>query len=184
MNRFQLHRVLRVLRAGGVVAYPTEAVFGLGCDPLDGEAVRCLLQLKQRHWSKGLILVAADVAQLHPFILQPDAEGARQLEQAWPGPATFVLPARTGVPSWLTGRHQGLAVRVSAHPLVRALCRAWGGPLVSTSANPGGRPPARTALGVRRYFGTRIPLVVSGRTSGLRKPTPIFDLRTKRLLRS
>ena len=165
----------RVLRAGGVVAYPTEGVFGLGCDPLDPGAVQRLLDLKSRSARKGLILIAADYAQVRPFVLPPGKQLARRLRGDWPGPVTWVLPAAPGVPGWLTGGRDTLAVRVTGHPLAAALCRAFGRALVSTSANRSGGRAARSALAVRRLFGDAVDLILCGPLGGLRGPTPIRD---------
>jgi len=183
MDQLRLHAVARTIHAGGIVAYPTEAVYGLGCDPCNEQAVRRLLALKRRPMYKGLILIAADFAQLAPF-LQPlaPADQAR-LAATWPGPYTWLIPARTDTPRWLRGRHDTLAVRVTAHPLAAALCRACGHPLVSTSANRSGRPPARTALAVRRQLGCDLDDLLPGLTGGAAQPTEIRDLRTGRVAR-
>ncbi|MBP8284057.1 MAG: Sua5/YciO/YrdC/YwlC family protein, partial [Chromatiaceae bacterium] len=109
------------IKAGGVVAYPTEAVYGLGCDPWNGEATRRILTLKQRPESKGLILIAAAIQQLTPFVELLEAERMEAILASWPGPHTWLLPARPEVPSWLRGEHATLAVRVTAHPLAAAL---------------------------------------------------------------
>ncbi|HOP17149.1 MAG: threonylcarbamoyl-AMP synthase [Chromatiaceae bacterium] len=182
-NRFSLHRAARILRDGGIVAYPTEAVYGLGCDPLNGDAVHRLLALKQRPVEKGLILIASHVDQLTPFILPVTDTVRARLDQTWPGPATWLLPANPATPTWLRGRHTSIAVRVTAHPLAAALCEAFGAPIVSTSANASGRPPARSALQARlRCPG--IDLVLSGTTGGLRRPTPIRDALSGEVLRA
>src|SRR5690606_18310794 len=134
------------LRSGGVIAYPTEAVWGLGCDPRNEAAVLRLLALKQREVDKGLILVGASEAQLTPYIdmLALDAAQRAAVLASWPGPHTWIVPASTQAPAWITGTHTGIAVRVSAHPTVIALCDAFGGALVSTSANRAGEPaPSR-----------------------------------------
>ncbi len=180
---FLLLRAAAVLRSGGVIAYPTEAVYGLGCDPLNQNAVRRLLAIKRRPMDKGLIIIATDLAQLEPFIEPPTPEIRQKLDASWPGPVTWLLPARPGTPHWLCGRHPSLAVRVTAHPLAAALCRAFGGPLVSTSANPSGRPPARSPLQAR----LRCPaadLVVHGATGDLGSPTPILDATSGKILRA
>lgn len=171
---FQIRQAVRLLASGGIIAYPTEAVYGLGCDPLDYAAVRRLLRIKQRPVDKGLILVAADFAQLRGFVAAPGAELRERLEASWPGPVTWLLPATTATPFWLTGAHRTLAVRVTAHPLAATLCAAYGAPLVSTSANRAGRPPARTALQVRRRC-AGIDLVLHGPTGGLARPTEVRD---------
>lgn len=178
-----LRAAVRAIRAGGLIAYPTEAVFGLGCDPLDRQAVERLMALKRRPVHKGLILIAADIAQLEPFLQPLTNWDLDQLAATWPGPHTWLIPARTTTPRWLRGRHATLAVRVTAHPLAAALCRACGHPLVSTSANLSGRPPARTALAVRRQLGRALDCVLAGPTGGAIRPTEIRDLRSGRPFR-
>lgn len=181
---WRLRLAARALRAGGIVAYPTEAVFGLGCDPQNGAAVERLLALKGRAASKGLILIAAHLDQLEPFIPPLAGPWREAILASWPGPATWVLPARPGTPAWLGGGRPTLAVRVSAHPLAAALCQTWGSALVSTSANLSGRPPARTALQVRRRLGRAVDLILAGACGPARRPTPIRDGRTGALLRA
>lgn len=175
MTSFQLRRAVAALRGGGVVAYPTEAVYGLGCDPLDGAAVTRLLALKGRPAAKGLILIGASLAQLAPFIEPLDPALGERVEATWPGPVTWVLPARPAVPYWLRGGHDTLAVRVTAHPMAAALCAAFGGALVSTSANRAGRPPARSPLAVRRAFDGEIETILHGPLGAGRRPTEIRD---------
>jgi L-threonylcarbamoyladenylate synthase len=181
-GRFRLRRAVRVMRAGGVVAYPTEAVYGLGCDPLNHDAVMRLLTIKRRPPEKGLILIASRFDQLTPFLRATGEEVRQRVDATWPGPVTWLLPASPATPNWLRGMHDSLAVRVTAHPLAAALCEAFGGPIVSTSANASGRPPARTALqAVLRCPG--VDLVLVGATGGLRRPTPIRDALSGKLLR-
>src|SRR5512143_218632 len=139
MTPWQLREAVRVLHHGGLIAYPTEAVYGLGCDPRNADAVLRLLNLKQRPWQKGLILIAADLAQLDPYLLPLDEMMRARVVPTWPGPNTWLLPARVETPHWLRGEHDTLAVRVTAHPVAAALCRAFGGPIVSTSANLAGK---------------------------------------------
>lgn len=179
-----MRRAVRVLRAGGVVAYPTEAVYGLGCEPLDGEAVEHLLALKHRVLAKGVILIAASFSQLRPFVVLPDAAIMRRLRASWPGPTTWLLPARPGLPYWLTGRYRSLGVRVTAHPQAAALCASYGGALISTSANVSGMPPARSALDVRKRLGTAVDYVLPGRVGGARRPSEIRDALTDRIIRT
>ena len=184
MTPFQLRRTVGVLRAGGLIAYPTEAVFGLGCDPFAPHAVQALLDLKARPMEKGLILIAADLAQLTDLLEPLDTRTRLKVQRTWPGPVTWLLPAKPEVPGWLRGKHPELAVRVTGHPLAAALCRAFGGPLVSTSANRAGRPPARTALQVRRTFGDAVDYVVSGEVGGQDRPSEIRDASTDRIIRA
>src|SRR3546814_5459417 len=98
-----------------------------------------LLALKHRHWSKGLILVAADFAQLAAYIEVPSNNALKRATATWPGPATWIFPAAARTPMWITGDHDGIAIRVTSHPVLRALSKRFGGPLVSTSANIAGR---------------------------------------------
>ena len=180
---FKLRLAARALRDGAIVAYPTEAVFGLGCDPLNRAAVDRLLAIKQRPIHKGLILIASDPVQLAPFIETPGDTAQARLDASWPGPVTWLLPARPQTPRWLRGGHASIAVRVTAHPVAAALCRAFGGPIVSTSANLSRRPPARSALQVRlRCPGT--DLIVHGACGDADRPTTIRDALSGAVLRA
>ncbi|QCR34861.1 L-threonylcarbamoyladenylate synthase type 1 TsaC [Nissabacter sp. SGAir0207] len=171
--------ILHALHSQQVIAYPTEAVFGLGCDPDSEEAVNALLALKQRPKEKGLILIAADYSQLAPYLdeAQLNEQQKEAIFASWPGPVTWVIPARAGTPDWLTGRFSSLAVRVTNHPLVVELCQQFGKPLVSTSANLTGLPPCRTAAEVSAQFGADFPIVV-GEVGGRKNPTEIRDALT------
>lgn len=184
ISRWQLRQAADAIRLGGVIAYPTEAVFGLGCDPLNPIAVQRLLEIKQRPMHKGLILIASRLEQLQPFIAPLDEASLTLLQKSWPGPATWLLPARVDTPRWLRGEHSSIAVRVTAHPLASALCEATGHALVSTSANPAGMPPARHSLRVRKYFPKQLDAILSGDVDRQASPTPIRDLTTKKLIRS
>lgn len=187
MNRFPSHwqvsQAARCIRRGGIVAYPTEAVFGLGCDPANAHAVMRLLALKHRRIEKGLILVATSLQQLQPWVAPIPRKLRRRLDASWPGPYTWLLPAAEHCPDWLTGSHDTLAVRVSAHPVVQRLCQAAGRAIVSTSANREGKPPARSRLQIRLRFPTGIDYCLPGELGGLTQPTRIRDLRTGRVIR-
>jgi L-threonylcarbamoyladenylate synthase len=172
---FRLAQAARHLHRSGVIAYPTEGVYGLGCDPLDPVAVKHLMDLKGRPVAKGFILIAADFAQIEPYLCLPNWEIRDRLLAAWPGPITFVVPAATWVPPWLRGGFASLAVRVTAHPTAAALCRAFGRPLVSTSANKTGKRPARNALTVRKHFSPGEVLPIPGRVGHSQGPTAIYD---------
>jgi len=161
------------LRRGEVIAYPTEAVYGLGCDPFDREAVAQVFMLKQRPASQGVLLIAADYSQVEKFIGSVDADAIARACATWPGPHTWVFPRSPQTPGWLAGSHAGIALRVTAHPLAADLCRGFGGALVSTSANRHGEPPARTADEVRSAFGDQVAYIVDGRVGGLERATPI-----------
>jgi L-threonylcarbamoyladenylate synthase len=177
--------VANVLHRGGVVAYPTEAVWGLGCDPFDEAAVLRLLALKQREVAKGLILIAADEAQLASYV---DFESLGEAQRAavratWPGPNTWIVPASADAPRWITGAHDGIAVRVTAHQGVIALCRAFGGAIVSTSANRAGMPAAATFDDLDPAVVAGVDAVLEGDTGGLERPSLIRDARSGAVLR-
>lgn len=182
VSPFRLREAVRALRRGGVVAYPTEAVYGLGCDPGLPGAVAHLLTLKRRASLKGLILIAAETGQLEGWVSTRGEPWARACA-TWPGFVTWVLPAGPRARPWITGGRGSVAVRVTAHPVAAALCRAFGGPLVSTSANLSGRPPARTALAVRRSFGRILDGILVGPLGDFPRPSPVVDGRTGRVLR-
>ncbi|OGT35618.1 MAG: hypothetical protein A2W28_02455 [Gammaproteobacteria bacterium RBG_16_51_14] len=182
LNDWHLRLALRTLRSGGVIAYPTEAVYGLGCLPQDYDAISCILRLKRRTLGKGLIIVAASCQQLHPYIEFPGPDTWAQILASWPGPVTWLVPAKKRIPAWLTGGHATLAVRVSAHPVIRALCSV-AGPLVSTSANPSGYLPAKTPARVRGYFGMAIDYIVPGKTGPQQQPTEIREALTGQIIR-
>jgi L-threonylcarbamoyladenylate synthase len=173
----------RMLRSGAVIAYPTEAVYGLGCDPENAAAVQRILVLKHRSVNKGLILVAAELGQLRPYLAAVDSGLEQRAVSVWPGPVTWLWPAGPRVPRWLIGKHDRIAVRVSAHAVVRALCWVFGGALVSTSANRSGRPAIRSSLGARACFGRELDAVVPGTVGGAAGPTEIRDLCSGRLVR-
>jgi len=172
----------RHLAAGGVVAYPTESCYGLGCDPRNRAGVDRVRALKGRSRAKGLILIAADFRQLAPFVRAPTPEQRRRLAESWPGPVTFVMQASAGAPPWMLGAGGTVALRITAHPGAAALCRALGTALVSTSANRSGARPARSyADCLRRFRGSA--WVVPGRAGRRRRPSTIIELETGRILR-
>ena len=173
------------LHRGGVIAYPTEAVWGLGCDPRDQAATLRLLALKRREAEKGLILIAADEHQLAPFIDMGALDAAQReaVRSSWPGPHTWIVPASAAAPRWVTGTHAGIAVRVSAHPPVIALCNAFGGALVSTSANQAGQPAAHAIGQLDPRLVAGVDAVLEGETGALQRPTGIRDARTGVVLR-
>jgi L-threonylcarbamoyladenylate synthase len=163
------------LRRGGVIAYPTEAVYGLGCDPANRDAVARLFELKQRPPEQGVLLIAADFSQVEKFIGVVPADALARARATWPGPHTWVFPRSPSAPPWLAGAHAGIALRVTAHAPAVDLCRAFDGAIVSTSANRHGAPPARTAADVRSAFSSELAYILDAPTGGLERPTPIRD---------
>ncbi|MTI63539.1 Sua5/YciO/YrdC/YwlC family protein [Methylophaga sp.] len=179
---WRLRRAVETLEAGGIIAYPTEAVYGVGCDPWDEDALLDLLEIKQRPWEKGLILIASDFNQLQDFIQPVPADILKQLQQSWPGPVTWLLPVRDEVSELLTGVHDTIAVRVTAHQQTRDLCEAFGGAIVSTSANVAGVRPAKNVHQVRWQL-PGLDYVMPGSLGGATRPSQIRDARTGAILR-
>ncbi|KAA0013107.1 L-threonylcarbamoyladenylate synthase [Billgrantia pellis] len=179
-----LEVAVAALRGGGVIAYPTEAVWGLGCDPDNDEAVARLLRLKARDPAKGLILVAASIDQFAPWLERLAPELHAPLVSSWPGPTTWLVPDNGRTHPLVRGAHDSVALRVSAHSGVAALCRAFGGPLVSTSANRASEPPAMNVDEVRAIFGGELDAIVQGELGGLGRPSTIRNLRTGQVLRA
>ncbi|MDH5834265.1 L-threonylcarbamoyladenylate synthase [Luteimonas kalidii] len=180
-----IDQAVAVLRGGGVIAYPTEGVWGLGCDPFDETAVLRLLALKQRTVDKGLILVAATAAQFDTLVDWAGLDDAQRdaVLASWPGPHTWIVPVTARVPRWIRGDHDGVAVRVSSHRGVADLCAGFGGPLVSTSANVAGDPAPTTRAGLGPVISAGVDLVVAGETDGRGTASTLRDARTGRQLR-
>jgi len=182
MGNFHLNIAVNTLGQGGIIAYPTEAVFGLGCFPDDVYSVARILALKNRSVSKGLILIGASLEQLDSYVDYPDDDVRQRVSITWPGPVTWVLPATSIVPGWINGYEDTVAVRVSAHPIVQALCSEVG-VIVSTSANPARKAPATNSFKVRNYFGDKIDYILPGNVGGKYLPTEIRDAISGKVLR-
>ena len=183
-ERWQIPEAATHLLGGAVLAYPTEAVWGLGCDPENESATLRLLEVKQRPVDKGLILIAGSLQQVE-YLLAPltDAQRTKVLA-TWPGPVTWLIPdVENLVPRWIKGEHRSVAVRVTAHPLASQLCLAFGRPLVSTSANLAGHEPAKTAAEVMAQLGRRIDGLVEGELGQEDRPSRIIDLLSGSTLR-
>ncbi len=187
MRAFNIEEVeaaAALLREGGVLAYPTEGVYGLGCDPDNRVAFDRIFEMKRRPSGQGVLLIAADFGQVRDWIGHaPDAAFAHA-NAIWPGAHTFIFPRSSRVPEWVAGGSAGIALRVTAHAPSAALCRAFGGPIVSTSANRHGEPPARSAADIRAIFGDEPDGVLDAPLGGLDKPTPITDAVTGAIIRA
>ena len=182
IGSWRIKQAARLIAAGGLIAYPTEAVYGLGCDPWNEAAVRRLLRLKRRKAGKGLIVIAATAEQLASLVDFDAVRDRARIASSWPGPVTWLIPAPRA-PAWLTGDHSTLAARVPAHDLAQRLCQSCG-PLVSTSANPATATPARTPHRVRAYFGRRLDCVLPGQTDPNRRPSEIRDALSGKVARA
>lgn len=178
-----ISQAAQCLHDGEVIAYPTEAVYGLGCDPGNEVAVRRLLALKDRPAAAGLILIADTFERFQSFILPLSNEMKERAMTAWPGPVTWLFPRREAVPDWLAGEHQTIALRLTAHPVCKALCAAFNGAIVSTSANPGRVEPARSVEQLLQYFGSALGGIVGGELGDENRPSEIRDLASGQVFR-
>ena len=168
------------LHKGNIIFYPTEAVYGVGADPMNQAACASILDIKGRSSSAGFIIIASELQQLSSFI---DSSVMSQLVHfKWPKHTTYILPKSKQCPTWLVGQFSTIACRITQHPTTRLLCEAFGGAIVSTSANPSGLPPARTKQALIDYFGKK-SAIVSGRLGRAKKPSTIIDWATNQVLR-
>ncbi len=171
------------LRDGEIIAYPSESVYGLGCDPENETAVRCLLALKGRPAGAGLILIADSFERFKPYVQPLSNEQKERAMRAWPGPVTWLFPKSESVADWLAGEHETIALRITAHPVCRALCAAFNGAVVSTSANPRTTEPARSVAQVEQYFGSVLFGIVEGELGDEARASEIRDLVSGQVLR-
>lgn len=184
LPRWRAAHLAQLLKHDGVIAYPTEGVWGLGCLPESALAVQRILNLKNRSWTEGLILIAGHIDQLNRYLDHLDKDEMAILTNCWPEPTTFLVPDNGKAPGWIAGVHSTLAVRVTDHPVVQFICEAVDSALVSTSANISGRPAARSSLEVRGYFGDRIDAIVPGTLGSAGGASEIRMLTTGEVVRA
>lgn len=178
-----LSEAIKVLTDGGIIAYPTEAVYGLGCDPFNETAVRRLLAIKQRSVEQGLILIAADWQQVAHLVKAVPSGKMAEIEATWPGPVTWLFPASSLVPTWIRGQHTSIAIRIIGHSIAKQLCQRFNKPIVSTSANLSGQTALRDTINVKLVFNNKIDYILPGRVSGSNKPSEIRDAITGKIIR-
>ena len=174
---------VRQLQSGEIIAYPTEAVYGLGCDPFNETAVRRILTLKGRPESAGFVLIASNLEQLKPWLGEVDPQLLEKAMTRWPGPVTWLFPRAEHVPDYVAGHHKTIALRMTAHPASRELCEAFGSAVISSSANPSSSPPARSHAEVTEYFSGNIAGTLKGALGDGERPSEIRDLVTGAVLR-
>ena len=177
----QIQQAAKIIQSGGVISYPTESVFGLGCDPLNEFAVNKILKLKNRAVEKGLIIVAGDLKQLKPYVELSTEEEQKILNEK--SDTTWLVKKSELTPGWVSGNHKKVAVRVSNHPLIFQLCQIINQPLISTSANPSGSAPAITSQQSKHYFSNNVDLYIDYASKGTGQPTQIKDITTDIVIR-
>lgn len=177
-----IEEAVLMLQSGKVIAYPTEAVYGLGSDPMNQKACETILTLKHRPESAGFIIIASNIDQLQPYIQTLKETDKKRLSSHWPKHTTLLLPAKKTCPEWLCGQYDTVACRITHHPVVRELCNAYTKAIVSTSANLSGHPPARSIEAIEKYFGSKVDILL-GDLGNDTKPSTIIDWQTQEVLR-
>ena len=181
-----VEQAARIIRAGGVVAAPTDTLYGLAADPFQPDAVARVFAVKGRSAERALPLIAADTAQVERFLGELPPMAQALAADFWPGPLTLLLAAPATLPAEVTGGTGRVGVRVPAHDIARALCRACGTVLTATSANVSGEPAPDDPGEVDRTIGSQIDVLLdAGRTAG-GPPSTIVDATgsTPRLVRA
>ncbi len=181
-----LHDAIAALRAGELVVFPTETFYGIAADPFSPSALEKLFAIKGRDPQKPIALIAAD-ARMAFEVAREVPNIARRLASAfWPGPLTIVLPARDGFPPQLVGPDGGVGIRVSPHPIARALCEGLGRPITATSANRSGEEPATTIQAARESLGDKVKVFLDGGTSQASAPSTVLacDAHGYRIIRA
>ena len=168
---------------GGVIAYPTEHCFGLGCDPRNAKSIERLLKIKQRAKSQGVILIAADLEQVALYGDLSQVPNVETVTDSWPGANTWLLPTKPAVSDWVRGRHTSIAIRIPGLPLARALCHEFGHPIVSTSANRHGEPALLNYVDVVEQLGKELDYIVDAPVAGASRPSVIRDALSGQILR-
>ncbi len=179
-----IERAAKVIACGGIAAYPTEAVWGFGVDPNNTQAIECLLALKRRPWEKGLIIIASEIAHIAPWLECLSVESKRRLMQPTHNPTTWLTPNLGIASAWVTGEHSTVAIRLTRHPVAAALCKAFGGPIISTSANVTGSLPRKHVWRLSRSLHSRLDIIVPGVCGKQVNPSEIRDLITNKIVRA
>lgn len=178
-----------ILNMGEVLAYPTEAVWGLGCDPMNKDAFYKILKLKQRPIEKGVILLASHISQVEPLFENISQEIQQRIIESWAAKSpseratTWLLPANNFIPEWIKGNHLSVAVRVTQHPLCREICNQFNNFIVSTSANPAGETPAKNWQEAQAYFANNVHYL-NGEIGKCTEPSQIIDAVTGKFIRN
>ncbi|MGR6871906.1 L-threonylcarbamoyladenylate synthase [Pseudomonas sp. HK3] len=181
--RWPIYIASKVIQDAGVIAYPTETVWGLGCDPFNERALERVIEIKKRDAHKGLILVAASIEQFDFLLHDADEQTIKKLTDSWPGAVTWLVPHKNRVPQLVHGQFDTVAIRVSSHPMVQQLCKEVGGPVVSTSANFSGKPTVRSAIQAKCVLGPYLDFILSGPVGLANAPSRIIDMQTGRVIR-
>ena len=183
LDEKELIQIEQVIRSGGVIAYPTESVFGLGCDPFNKDAVMKLLEIKNRPVEQGLILIASNINQVIRLINPLDGNDLARALKTWPGHFTWIFPKSSLVPNWVSGSHNTIAIRVSKHPIVKQLCEKLGHAIVSTSANVSKQDDLKSIIDIKTVFNDKIQFYINAPTGNKKHASTIRDAHTLQIHR-
>ena len=178
-----VEQTVDIIKSGGLIAYPTESIYGLGCDPFNQQAVLRLLKLKNRPPEKGLILVASNLNQLLPLILPKHPDDLARALKTWPGHHSWIFPKSPMVPSVISGRYDSIAIRLSKHPVIKQICDGLNHALVSTSANLTNQDDLKSITDIRLAFGDKIQLYIDAAIGIDNKASTIIDAHTLEVIR-
>ncbi len=178
---FSIRHAAHVIRDGGIIAYPTDTIYGLGCDPYNAQAVHNINLLKQRPLNKQFILLAGDIEQIKPLIILDKKQQTKIMHTS--EPTSWIADASPQAPAWLTEQYNTLSIRISNHATVKKLCAALGHAIISTSANPSEKKPARNSLELHQYFHGRIDKILASQQKLSARPSKIIRLCDNRVIR-
>ncbi len=182
--RWPIFQASQILQSSGVIAYPTETVWGIGCDPRQPSALRRVINLKKRDAQKGLILIAGDIKQFDFLLHDLPIEQKVKLENSWPGAVTWLVPHHNRVHPLVHGQFSTVAIRVSNHRIVKELCAQFNGPIVSTSANLAGQSTIQNAIQAMKFLGHDLDFILQGPLGDTSAPSRIIDLQTGHIIRN
>jgi len=178
---FSISHAAHIIRHGGIIAYPTDTIYGLGCDPYNAEAVSSINEIKQRPLHKQFILLAGDINQVLSLV-DLDKEQQQKITHA-AEPTSWVIEAKPSVPSWLVSDDGSITIRISQQHDVQRLCHALGHAIISTSANPSGKPPARNSLELHRYFHHNLDMILAEHQMLAGRPSKVIRLCDNHVIR-
>lgn len=183
MNQTQLKKALQALQNGDLIGYPTESVYGFGTDPFNEKAIAQLQSLKARPKESAFLMIASNFEQVKKYIGCDDATILKKITSASERPTTWVCPASDLVPEFLWGPNQTIAIRITNFPLCVELCNAFGGPIISTSANFKGQNPAKTYAEMQK-FSDKLAYIIDAPCGTATRPSTIIDLITDKVYRA
>ena len=178
---FLIRHAAHVIRYGGIIAYPTDTIYGLGCDPYNADAVASINDIKQRPRNKQFILLAGHTDQVAPLV-ELDKDQQHKITRA-SEPTSWVIEARPSAPGWLISEQGTITIRISQQHDVQRLCQALGQAIISTSANPSGKPPARNSLELHKYFHHSVDVILASHKMLAASPSKVVRLCDNHVIR-